>query len=77
MKQVGIHQTKTHLSSLLRKVAKGEEIVIANAGKPVAKIIPFEKPLANRVMGCDVGKGWVSPDFDDPLPDDLLEEFYK
>lgn len=77
MKQVGIHHTKTHLSSLLRKVAKGEEIVIANSGKPVAKIIPFEKPLANRIAGIDRGKGWVSPDFDDPLPDDLLEEFYK
>ena len=74
--QVGIHEAKTQLSKLLRRVAMGEEIVIARAGKPVAKIVAIEGPR-RREFGYDEGLFEVPEDFDDPLPDDLLDEFYN
>lgn len=75
MTTVSIHEAKTHLSRLLLRVAAGEEIIIAKSGKPVAKIVALTKPLKNRVLGTDVGKGWVAVDFDAPLPKKILKEF--
>ena len=72
--QVGIHEAKTHLSKLLRRVAAGEEIVISRAGTPVAKLVPISE-AKKRVFGFDKGLYEVPDDFDDPLPDDLLTEF--
>jgi prevent-host-death family protein len=65
METVNIHNAKTHLSKLLKRVVKGEEIVIAKAGKPVARLIP-ERPAATakRVPGIDKGKLWIADDFD-------------
>jgi len=62
---VNIHSAKTHLSKLLGRVMEGEEIVIAKAGKPVARLVP-ERPsaAAKRVPGIDKGKLWISDDFD-------------
>ena len=74
--QVGVHEAKTNLSKLLRRVAAGEEIVIARSGEPVAKLVPIQK-VKKRELGYDEGSFVVPDDFDDPLPDDLLEEFYK
>ena len=70
---VNIHEAKTQLSKLLERVANGEEIVIAKAGKPVAILSPFTKPAARRVPGNDAGKVILTPAFDEPLPefDDL------
>lgn len=67
---VNIHEAKTHLSELLERVKAGEEIVIAKAGKPVARLSPFstEQP-APRVPGIDKGKIVIAPDFDEPLPE--------
>ena len=75
--EVNIHEAKTHLSRLLQRVAAGEEVTIARAGKPIARLIKIDrKPSKKRPLGMDRGKVWVSDDFDGPLPDDLLKEFY-
>jgi prevent-host-death family protein len=74
--EVNIHQAKTHFSSLLRKVASGEEVIIARAGVPVARLVPVEKKHNVRPLGMDRGKIWIADDFDAPLPDDLLKAFY-
>lgn len=76
MEQVNVHEAKTHLSRLLARVAQGEVITIARGGKPVARLVPVEDAWTARVPGRDVGKGWVSDDFDEPLPDDVLNLFY-
>lgn len=75
MVEVNIHQAKTHLSRLLARVAAGEEIVIARAGKPVARIVPFRKSQGKRPLGIDRGRFEVPEDFDAPLPGDVLESF--
>lgn len=75
MKMVNIHDAKTNLSRLLVRVTNGEEIVIARAGKPVARLTRYEQPRAERALGRDEGLFEVPDDFDAPLPDDLLVEF--
>lgn len=74
--EVNIHEAKTHLSRLLQKVAEGEEITIARAGVPVARLVAVEKKRKRRPLGMDRGRIWVADDFDAPLPDDMLREFY-
>jgi prevent-host-death family protein len=74
MEEINIHEAKTHLSRLLLRVAGGEEIVIARAGKPVAKLVPIE-PKPQRVLGRDEGLFEVPEDFDAPLPDEVLALF--
>jgi prevent-host-death family protein len=64
-----IHEAKTHFSKLLKLVLNGEEVVIAKAGKPVARILPVVKEMPRRVPGIDKGKVIIMPDFDDPLPE--------
>ena len=66
--EVNIHEAKTHLSRLLQKVAEGEEVTIARAGKPVAKLVAIP-PKGKRPLGIDRGKIWISPDFDAPDPE--------
>jgi prevent-host-death family protein len=72
---VNIHAAKTHLSRLLERVAAGEEIVIAKAGMPVARLVPAEPPPGPRRPGTARGQFWMSDDFDDPMPDDFMEFF--
>ena len=75
--EVNIHQAKTHLSRLLQQVAAGEEVIIARAGVPVARLVAVEpKKQKVRPLGLARGRVWVADDFDAPLPDDLLAEFY-
>jgi prevent-host-death family protein len=74
MAEVNVHEAKTHLSRLLLRVAGGEEIVIARAGKPVARLVPIE-PKPQRVFGQDEGLFEVPEDFDAPLPDEVLALF--
>lgn len=77
MKTVNIHEAKTKLSALLVDVAAGEDVIIAKAGKPVARLISYEEPAPQpRRLGMDEGLVWISADFDAPLPDDILEGFY-
>jgi prevent-host-death family protein len=75
MAEVNIHEAKTHLSRLLRRVAAGEEIVIARAGKPVARLVPAAEPKQPRELGRHRGEIWIAENFDDPLPDDILAAF--
>jgi prevent-host-death family protein len=74
-KQVNVHQAKTHLSKLLAEVEKGHEIIVARAGKPVAKIIPFREKKNRMTFGDWKGKIWIADDFDAPLPDELMKEW--
>jgi prevent-host-death family protein len=74
MAEVNVHEAKTHLSRLLLRVAGGEEIVIARAGKPVARLVPIE-PKPRRVIGQDDGLFEIPDDFDAPLPDEVLALF--
>lgn len=75
--QVNIHEAKTHFSRLLAQVKKGQEIVIAKAGKPIARLVPIKERLVRRTPGSAKGHIFISPDFDAPLPEDLLHSFEK
>ena len=75
--QVNVHEAKTNLSKLLARVSAGEEIVIARDGKPVARLVPIDPNMEQRKPGRLAGLAFISPDFDDPLPDDVLAEFEK
>jgi len=67
-----LYEAKTELSSLVERAAKGEEIIIAKNGEPMARLVRFESTKGRRVPGCGKGKIWIADDFDAPLPDDIL-----
>ncbi len=77
MPAVNIHAAQTHLSRLIDEAAAGQEIVIARAGKPVARLVslPVTSAKPRRVLGLMAGQIPVSDDFDAPLPDDMLDGF--
>jgi prevent-host-death family protein len=75
MKAVNTHEAKTQFSRLLRRVAAGEEITIANRGVPVARLVPVPRESSPRVLGILRGEFTVPEDFDAPLPDELLDLF--
>ena len=70
-----IHEAKTHLSRLLARVEAGEEVVIARAGRPVARLVAVTTDTSPREPGSARGLFQVPDDFDAPLPDDLLDAF--
>ena len=74
MVTVGIHEAKTTLSKLIQRAHAGEEVVITNSGTPVAKLVSAISG-GPRQLGRDVGRFDVPDDFNDPLPDDLLDAF--
>lgn len=69
MRSVNLHDAKTHLSELVGAAEAGEEIIIARAGKPVARLMPLKKP-APRLPG--IAKGQLTDEFFEPLPEDEL-----
>ena len=73
--QVNTHEAKTQLSKLLVRVQAGEEIVIAKAGIPVARLVAVEKAVGKRIPGTAQGCITLHADFDRPLPDDVLDTF--
>jgi prevent-host-death family protein len=73
--EINVHEAKTNFSKLLRRVAAGEEITIARAGVPVARLVPVEPAKRERKLGIDQGKIFIAEDFDAPLPDDILAGF--
>lgn len=75
MQTTNIHEAKTHFSKLLERVSKGEEVIIAKAGTPVARLIPFSPGARKREFGKDRGLFEVPEDFDAPLPDEFLALF--
>lgn len=69
-----IHEAKTHLSRLVERAAKGEEIVIGKAGKPLAKLVPYREARTPRQPGAWRGRVRIAPDFD-ALPEELAAAF--
>jgi prevent-host-death family protein len=74
--EINIHEAKTHLSRILQRVAAGEEITIARAGVPVARLVAIRNKMPKRPLGFARDKVWVADDFDAPLPDEILAGFY-
>jgi prevent-host-death family protein len=74
LRTVNIHEAKTHLSRLIDEVGEGREIVIARAGKPVARLVPVRR-AARRTLGALAGRFEVPADFDAPLPDEVIDAF--
>jgi prevent-host-death family protein len=72
---INLYDAKAHLSSLVERAAAGEEIIIAKAGKPRARLVPLASARPARVPGGWKGKVWIADDFDAPLPPTLLAEF--
>ncbi|MFM0213132.1 type II toxin-antitoxin system Phd/YefM family antitoxin [Paraburkholderia sediminicola] len=75
MQTVNIHEAKTQFSRLVDAAASGEEIVIAKAGKPAARLVPMERAKVTRRFGGLKGKVRIADDFDAPLPDDVIATF--
>lgn len=75
MIKVNIHEAKTHFSQLLNRVGSGEDVVIAKAGKPIARIVPIKKEVRQRNTGSAKGRVIVENSFFEPLPDNILSEF--
>ena len=74
-KILNLYEAKTHLSELVERAAAGEEIVIAKAGRPKARLVPLEKAEQPRKPGVWKGRLWISDDFDAPLPESILRGF--
>jgi len=72
---VNIHDAKTHFSRLLAKVNEGEEVIIAKAGRPIARLVAIVQKPKQRLPGSAKKQIELSDDFDAPLPDEILETF--
>lgn len=75
MGAINVHDAKTHLSRLLARVERGEEFILARAGRPVARLVPIV-PARPRKPGAWKGKVRYGDDLPDPLPAELAELFY-
>ena len=75
MTTVNIHEAKTNLSRLLEEVAGGGEVVIARAGKPIARLVPIEAAPRPKLLGLLAGQIEVPEDFDAPLPPGVMADF--
>ena len=75
MIKVNVLEAKKHFSRLLRRVAAGEEIIIANRGVPVARLVPVPVEATTRKLGLFRGQITIPEDFDAPLPRDILAAF--
>lgn len=76
MQIVNIHQAKTNLSKLIEKTSKGEEVIIAKAGKPVAKLTFYKEKLKPRKLGLWKGKVKIPDDFDEE-DEEIIKLFYE
>jgi prevent-host-death family protein len=72
---VNIYEAKTKLSKLVDLASSGTDVVIARAGKPVARLTALKEEKRPLVLGLLEGEGWIAEDFNDPLPDDILAGF--
>jgi len=75
METINIHQAKTQLSKLIERANAGEEIVIAKAGRPVARLVPVTRDVEPRKPGLLKGRIRIGRDFDAPLPSWILDAF--
>lgn len=74
---INIHQAKTHLSRIVEEVAAGKEVVIAKAGKPMARLVPMQQVVTKKHLGLLKGKIKIPADFNEPLPEPILELFER
>jgi prevent-host-death family protein len=74
MKVRSISQAKAEPSALIEEVRKGNEVILAKAGKPVARLVAYHGPACPRTPGAMAGEIWIAPDFD-ALPADIAEAF--
>jgi len=74
--EVNIHEAKTHLSKLIERVTLGEEVIIAKAGRPIARLVAIKPKRSLRPLGLARGEFVVPEDFDAPMPD-FEEDFYR
>jgi len=72
---INLYDAKTNLSQLVERAAAGEEIIIAKAGRPLARLVPLKARTEPRHPGALKGKIAIGPDFDAPLPDELAAAF--
>lgn len=72
--QVNVHEAKTHLSRLLERVEAGEEVIVARAGRPIARLIPYQPRHEPRVPGMWRDKVTFAEDFD-ATPEDVIRDF--
>ena len=75
MKISNIHEAKSQLSKLIESALSGEEIIIAKAGKPLVRLIPYQEEKQARIPGGWQGKVVMSDDFDEELTGDILQGF--
>lgn len=75
METVNLYEAKTNLSRLVERAAAGEEIVIAKAGRPMARLVPLRKRTEPRTFGHRDGQFRIGDDFDDPLPPGIAAAF--
>jgi prevent-host-death family protein len=74
-KTVNLYEAKTQLSKLVERAAQGEEVIIAKAGEPKARLVPLARPVKHRKPGDWKGRIVIEPDFDALLPEDVLAAF--
>ncbi|MHC5594719.1 MAG: type II toxin-antitoxin system Phd/YefM family antitoxin [Nostoc sp.] len=72
---INIQEAEVAFSELLNRVSRGEEITITQDGVAIARLVPVNQNPLNRIPGSAKGLITISPDFDDPLPDDILASF--
>lgn len=77
MANVSVYNARAEFSRLIERALSGEEIVITRRGKPAVRLVPVEPALPKRKPGALKGLFEVTDDFFEPLPDDLLDEFYN
>ena len=75
MRQFNIREAKAQLSNLVKIAIAGEEVIIAKAGKPMARLVPMIRTSAPREKGLLEGRIKIKPGFDLPLPDDMISLF--
>ena len=74
--RVGIHEAKTNFSKLIPAVQAGEEVIITNAGRPVARLVPFREPSGERPLGLYRSRLTIHGDPLAPLPDEMVADFW-
>ena len=72
---INIHAAKTHLSRIVEEVAAGKEVIIAKAGKPMARLVPMKQAVTKKHLGLLRGKIKIPPDFNRPLPETVVRLF--
>jgi prevent-host-death family protein len=75
METINLYDAKTYLSQLVERAAAGEEIIIAKAGRPLARLVPLAQRTGPRPLGLFAGQVELGSDFDDPLPDEMRRAF--